>query len=383
MDNLIKAAALCCAMALPGSAAAEHSEPSTGHGETAHTETAHTEAAHEAKDDAHAAPAGEHADAPHETAEAAHETPADGHAESSPAADHHDTHEAADEAAHETAHDAPAEPAPSGEHPDAHETAHETPADGHAEPADAGHDTHAAGHATADAAHPAPAHGKPHWTYEGDSGPEHWGEMSAEFAACSAGRVQSPIDVSLASAHGERGFAASYRPVPLQVLHNGHTVQFNTPGSGELVLNGVTFELLQIHFHTPSEHVVRGQHAPLEAHFVHKSAGGALAVLGVFVIPGAENPALAALIRHLPEHETPAADHPDTAIDPSDLLPAERGFTWYLGSLTTPPCSEGVNWHVLSTPITASPEQIARLERAMGHNARPPQNLHGRLVVAP
>ena len=344
MDNLIKAAALCCAMALPGSAAAEHSEPSTGHGETAHTETAHTEAAHEAKDDAHAAPAGEHADAPHETAEAAHETPADGHAESSPAADHHDTHEAADEAAHETAHDAPAEPAPSGEHPDAHETAHETPADGHAEPADAGHDTH---------------------------------------AACSAGRVQSPIDVSLASAHGERGFAASYRPVPLQVLHNGHTVQFNTPGSGELVLNGVTFELLQIHFHTPSEHVVRGQHAPLEAHFVHKSAGGALAVLGVFVIPGAENPALAALIRHLPEHETPAADHPDTAIDPSDLLPAERGFTWYLGSLTTPPCSEGVNWHVLSTPITASPEQIARLERAMGHNARPPQNLHGRLVVAP
>ena len=383
MDNLIKAAALCCAMALPGSAAAEHSEPSSGHGETAHTETAHTEAAQEAKDDAHAAPAGEHADAPHETTEAAHEPPADGHAESSPAADHHDTHEAADEAAHETAHDAPAEPAPSGEHPDAHETAHETPADGHAEPADAGHDTHAAGHATADAAHPAPAHGKPHWTYEGDSGPEHWGEMSAEFAACSAGRVQSPIDVSLASAHGERGFAASYRPVPLQVLHNGHTVQFNTPGSGELVLNGVTFELLQIHFHTPSEHVVRGQHAPLEAHFVHKSAGGALAVLGVFVIPGAENPALAAMIRHLPEHETPAADHPDTAIDPSDLLPAERGFTWYLGSLTTPPCSEGVNWHVLSTPITASPEQIARLERAMGHNARPPQNLHGRLVVAP
>ena len=375
MDNLIKAAALCCAMALPGSAAAEHSEPSTGHGETAHTETAHTEAAHDAKDDAHAAPAGEHADAPHETAEAAHETPADVRTEPSPAAEHHDTHDAA--------HDAPAEPAPSGEHPDAHETAHETPADGHAEPADAGHDTHAAGHATADAAHPAPAHGKPHWTYEGDSGPEHWGEMSAEFAACSAGRVQSPIDVSLASAHGERGFAASYRPVPLQVLHNGHTVQFNTPGSGELVLNGVTFELLQIHFHTPSEHVVRGQHAPLEAHFVHKSAGGALAVLGVFVIPGAENPALAALIRHLPEHETPAADHPDTAIDPSDLLPAERGFTWYLGSLTTPPCSEGVNWHVLSTPITASPEQIARLERAMGHNARPPQNLHGRLVVAP
>lgn len=375
MDNLIKAAALCCAMALPGSAAAEHSEPSTGHGETAHTETAHTEAAHEAKDDAHAAPAGEHADAPHETAEAAHETPADVRTEPSPAAEHHDTHDAA--------HDAPAEPAPSGEHPDAHETAHETPADGHAEPADAGHDAPAAGHATADAAHPAPAHGKPHWTYEGDSGPEHWGEMSAEFAACSAGRVQSPIDVSLASAHGERGFAASYRPVPLQVLHNGHTVQFNTSGSGELVLNGVTFELLQIHFHTPSEHVVRGQHAPLEAHFVHKSAGGALAVLGVFVIPGAENPALAALIRHLPEHETPAADHPDTAIDPSDLLPAERGFTWYLGSLTTPPCSEGVNWHVLSTPITASPEQIARLERAMGHNARPPQNLHGRLVVAP
>jgi len=383
MDNLIKAAALCCAMALPGSAlaAAEHGDKAAGHGEPAHAD-AHGDAGHQTATDDHTEPSvvGDH----RETPKAVPDNPAGGHAEAAPAGEHHDTHETA----HEAPADAHAEEAPAGEHTDTHETAHETPADGHAEPANAepapaGHDAPAADHATAGAAHPAPAHGKAHWTYEGESGPEHWGEMSAEFAACSAGRVQSPIDVALVSAKGGRSFTATYRAVPLQVLHNGHTVQFNTEGGGELVLNGVTFELLQVHFHTPSEHVVSGNRAPLEAHLVHKSAGGALAVIGVFIVPGAENAALAALMEHLPERETPATDYPFTMIDAAGLLPADRSFTWYLGSLTTPPCSEGVNWHVLSAPVTASEDQIARLGRAMGRNARPPQDLHGRLVVAP
>ena len=237
------------------------------------------------------------------------------------------------------------------------------------------------------AEHPAPKpsghDGAPHWTYDGEMGAAHWGEMSKAFSACSAGRVQSPIDIKVETQHGKRDLVAHYRPVPLAVLHNGHTVQFNTDGSGEMMLNGVAFQLLQIHFHTPSEHVFNGEHAPLEAHFVHRSAGGALAVIGVFIVPGAENSALSALMTHLPDHETPLEHHADVDIDPSALLPHELKFTWYLGSLTTPPCSEGVNWHVMETPITASPDQIARLEHAMGMNARPVQQVFGRVVVAP
>jgi carbonic anhydrase len=245
---------------------------------------------------------------------------------------------------------------------------------------------HAAPAAAADA-HAAPKKadhgGAPHWTYVGEHGADHWGEMSQEFAACSKGRVQSPIDIKADTRPGKRDLSAQYGPVPLAVLHNGHTVQFNTDGAGEMMLNGVAFQLLQIHFHTPSEHVFNGQHAPLEAHFVHKSAGGALAVIGVFIVPGAENRALSALISHLPEHETPVKTYAEVEIDPADLLPPERAFTWYLGSLTTPPCTEGVNWHVMAQPITASADQIARLERAMGMNARPVQQVLGRVVVAP
>jgi carbonic anhydrase len=252
---------------------------------------------------------------------------------------------------------------------------HETPA---ASPA---HDEPVPAHEPAHAA-PAAAHAAPHWTYEGEAGPDHWGAMSADFAACAAGHFQSPIDVAQVSAHEPRSLAAAYHDVPLTVLHNGHTVQFNAEGAGEVILNGVAFKLLQVHFHSPSEHVVAGRHAPLEAHLVHRSAGGALAVLGVMIEPGAENAALTALAAHLPEHESPAAEYADTAINPGDLLPADRGFTWYYGSLTTPPCSEGVNWHVLNASITASPEQIAKLSHAMGANARPVQDTHGRLVVA-
>ncbi len=242
---------------------------------------------------------------------------------------------------------------------------------GHAETVDAGsHDK------------PAAHQGEVHWTYEGDGGPENWGDLKEEYATCKIGTAQSPIDVSAGTDSEFRELGASYTSVPLSVLHNGHTVQFNTDGAGAIVLGGVTFKLAQVHFHAPSEHTVDHTHAPLEAHFVHKSDSGALAVVGVFLYPGASNPALEALMLHLPEHETPVATYEDVKINPSDLLPKDQHFTWYLGSLTTPPCSEGVNWHVMRTSIEASKEQIDRMASVMGMNARPVQDVHGRRVAS-
>src|SRR5690606_32113059 len=122
---------------------------------------------------------------------------------------------------------------------------------------------------------------KPHWAYSGEAGPEHWGDLSAEYATCATGKMQSPIDLAKADAAGEISYAVAYEPVPLTILNNGHTIQFNTGGVGTLSEKGTDYHLLQIHFHAPSEHVIDGEHAPLEAHFVHKSDAGVLSVLGV------------------------------------------------------------------------------------------------------
>jgi carbonic anhydrase len=146
--------------------------------------------------------------------------------------------------------------------------------------------------------------------------------------------------------------------------------------------HGKDYTLLQIHFHTPSEHVTNGKPAPMEAHFVHKAADGALAVLGVFYVEGAENTALKAVFDNLPGDPMEAAIK-GVHINPADILPANSGFYRYMGSLTTPPCSEGVNWFVLKKPTTASKEQIAAMAKAIGHNARPVQPLNNRLLMEP
>lgn len=224
---------------------------------------------------------------------------------------------------------------------------------------------------------------KPHWTYSGEEGPQRWGDLSAEYALCGTGHMQSPVDLGDIDATGLIKLAAIYKPVPLVILNNGHTIQFNTNGAGMLSEAGVAYDLLQVHFHAPSEHVIKGKHAPLEAHFVHRSADGALSVIGVFIVEDAANPALATLIAHLPSKVTPATAIKGAMIDPNDLVPASMAMYRYMGSLTTPPCSEGVNWHVLSTNITASKEQIEKLSAVLHMNARPVQPLHERLLVAP
>lgn len=224
-----------------------------------------------------------------------------------------------------------------------------------------------------------------HWGYEGEAGPEHWGELSDMFALCAMGKEQSPID--LTTAHPSMMDIAdaelSYAPSALNILHNGHTVQVNYDAGSYLTLNGTRYELLQFHFHTPSEHAMNGKLAELEIHFVHRSmeSEGMLAVLGVLVYEGEEdNPAVEAVWRHLPTQQSEEQTFSET-INAADILPKDLRVYQYMGSLTTPPCSQGVSWNILEQPITLSRTQLGTLQAILGNNNRPVQPLFNREVV--
>lgn len=226
---------------------------------------------------------------------------------------------------------------------------------------------------------------QPHWGYSGHAGPEHWGELSPDYHACKMGQMQSPIDLSNANAVADVAVKMDYKPVALNILNNGHTVQFNVGNGSTLTTSsGKSYQLLQVHFHTPSEHVVDGKPYPLEAHLVHKSDDGALAVIGVFFAEGKENAALAGVFKHLPEQVQEPVAHEDVTMDPRALVPETPHLYRYMGSLTTPPCSEGVNWFVVKQAQEASAEQIAALTKAFGGaNARPSLERNNRLVLQP
>jgi len=223
---------------------------------------------------------------------------------------------------------------------------------------------------------------KAHWGYSGHEGPDNWGTLSADYHACSAGKMQSPIDLNAGNMWDTVSVKTNYKAVELEILHNGHTVQFNVGDGSTMISHGKAYKLLQIHFHTPSEHVTNGKPAPMEAHFVHQASDGALAVIGVFYTEGETNTALQAVFDHLPTTKTDAMKK-GVNIDPSELLPAISGFYRYMGSLTTPPCSEGVNWFVLKKPDTASKAQIDAMHKAIGNNARPAQPMNNRLMMEP
>jgi carbonic anhydrase len=237
-------------------------------------------------------------------------------------------------------------------------------------------------HAAAHAAH------APHWSYEGAEDPVHWAALAPEFAACGAGHEQSPIDIVTASATGAPSAAsdgarfdrAGLGTVPVDIVNNGHTIQIDAVGSGVLVIGKDRYVLQQFHFHTPSEHTIDGRSFPLEAHFVHKTAGGKLAVVGLLFEEGAENPALTPYWSRLPKSAGPAVDMGRGGVDISKVLPASHDVYRYFGSLTTPPCSEGVEWFVMKAHATASPEQIEAFRSIMHHDNRPVQPLADRAV---
>jgi carbonic anhydrase len=219
--------------------------------------------------------------------------------------------------------------------------------------------------------------GDKHWGYEGAEGPEHWGELSKKYKACSEGEKQSPIDITGAKGADLKNIKFDYKPSKINILNNGHTIQVNYDKGSSITVDGTEFKLLQFHFHTPSEHVVRGGSYDMEMHLVHKSNKGELAVVGVLVREGEENPAFADMWGHLPERASTKKSLRQT-VNAADLLPGHKAYFKYSGSLTTPPCSEGVKWHVLTTPIEMSAGQIEAIEAIMHENNRPVQPLNER-----
>jgi len=219
----------------------------------------------------------------------------------------------------------------------------------------------------------------PDWGYEGHSGPEHWGNLTLDFASCKKGKEQSPVDLTVAE---EAKFSApqlSYSAQPLQLTNTGHTlVEEVSAAPAHLSFGGQDYNLKQFHFHTPSEHHLNGKTFPMELHFVHSDADGQFAVVGVFVQQGQTNTTLQQLLLKAPLQKGESVADQNTVLDLTALMPKEKHFYHYMGSLTTPPCSEQVNWLVLNTPIEASAEQLKQLNQLVGENARPVQQLNAR-----
>ncbi|MEY2781472.1 MAG: Carbonic anhydrase precursor [Pseudomonadota bacterium] len=214
-----------------------------------------------------------------------------------------------------------------------------------------------------------------HWGYEGKEGPEHWGD---HFPVCCNGKKQSPLNIVAPFEKSKAKLAVNYKMGPLKMLNNGHTIQVNIPPGSTMSVNGMTYDLLQFHFHRPSEEQINGDYSAMVAHFVHKSKEGQLAVIGVLLQYGKENPAIKTLWANLPPKENEEYAPDKIAFDPSTLLPKELGFYHYEGSLTTPPCTEGVDFYILKTPSQVSKEQVGQFPYKM--NARPVQQLNGRKI---
>ncbi|HKM66216.1 MAG TPA: carbonic anhydrase family protein [Candidatus Acidoferrum sp.] len=220
----------------------------------------------------------------------------------------------------------------------------------------------------------------PHWSYDGASDPGHWGSLGAAFAACSTGHMQSPINIKDTEKTQLQPLMMNYKAVPLNIIDNGHTVQITYPGGSTLSVNGVTYTLKQFHFHHPAEEHVNGKKYDLVAHLVHADAGGNLAVIAVLFTKGAPNPLFDNLWKNLPTEQGKAATVASVSVNVTDLVPQDTGYFHYMGSLTAPPCSEGVTWFVLKTPMTISAEQLAVFAKLYPHNARPIQPTNGRKI---
>ena len=224
----------------------------------------------------------------------------------------------------------------------------------------------------------AQAEGK-HWSYGKHGGPAEWGEVDPAFASCQLGKVQSPIDIRDAKVADLPAIKFDYQPAPLRVIDNGHTIQVNYPPGSSIDVGGTRYELVQFHFHRPSEEKVDGKAHAMVAHLVHKGADGKLAVVAVLLDKGGDNPTIHAIWSHLPKQKEKEVAAPVT-IDAARLLPSDKGYYTFEGSLTTPPCSEGVRWFVLKKPMTLTTGELTAFGKIYPMNARPDQPLNGRTV---
>jgi carbonic anhydrase len=220
------------------------------------------------------------------------------------------------------------------------------------------------------------AHG---WDYGKEHGPAHWGD-TAEFATCRAGHRQSPIDIQGAEKADLPPIQFDYHPTPLRIVDNGHTVMVTYGPGSSIRVGDRQYELKQFHFHRPSEETIHGRHAEMSLHIVHADAQGRLAVVAVLLERGTENALVRDLWSHLPKEKEKEEADAGVQVNAADLLPVDRGYYTFEGSLTTPPCTENVTWFVLKQSTPVSPEEIARFAKLYSNDARPVQPRNGRVV---
>jgi carbonic anhydrase len=240
------------------------------------------------------------------------------------------------------------------------------------------------------AAAPAPSSARPvHWSYEGEAGPMNWGALSPVYALCKDGVGQSPIALTSGAAgtggtwkfnYGSTGLTLAHHEHVDELVDNGHTIQVNVEEGSTLTLNGKVYTLKQFHYHTPSEHTLDGKNLPMEMHMVHQDSAGGFAVVSVLFEEGRPNANIAKLVANLPAAKGDTVSVANERMDLELHLPSTERAFHYVGSLTTPPCSEQVEWLVLQDRITASTEQIAAFATRIGPNNRPVQDLHTREV---
>lgn len=237
-----------------------------------------------------------------------------------------------------------------------------------------------------------------HWSYvDGPGGPENWGQISGDNLACTKGKTQSPININVDNAVKVdlEPLEFMYRPSPLNIIDNGHTIMVKYGEGSNLMVNGRQYRLIQFHFHKPSEEAINGERMDMVVHLVHQHYDGSLAVVGVLMstkgMGGAErkswwgssygqaNPLISTLWNNLPLIKDKESS-PGVLIDVNQFLPSDKAFYTYMGSLTTPPCSENVLWFVMKNPISVSEEQVKNFGRIYPMNARPLQPKGDRLV---
>ncbi len=230
-------------------------------------------------------------------------------------------------------------------------------------------------------AHAAAPH-EMHWAYEGEAGPQAWASLKAEFQTCSTGKRQSPIHIeeSATLPGPAEPLQLGYRPSTGSVVNNGHTIQVDLEGDNTLTVRGTTYRLVQFHFHHPAEEKVNHKGFAMVVHLVHKSDDGRLAVIAVLMDPGAESTLLRKVFTYMPLDTADRVRLPTGLVDLNELLPQDQRYYQFLGSLTTPPCTEGVLWLVLKQPVTLGRDQLRLFAQQFPNNARPVQALNGRAV---
>jgi carbonic anhydrase len=229
----------------------------------------------------------------------------------------------------------------------------------------------------ADEARPRATH---EWDYGTEHGPRHWGDLKQDFASCNTGHRQSPIDIEKAEKADLPPITFDYKPSSLRIVDNGHTILVSYDPGSSIRVGDVTYQLKQFHFHRPSEEAIHGKTSDMVAHLVHADAEGHLAVVAVLLEHGNENALVRELWKHIPMEKERETLLEAVKINVADLLPKGRGYYTFEGSLTTPPCSEGVTWFVLKQPVPISAGEVAQFSKIYPHNARPVQPLHERVV---